>query len=72
MTGRWPHRYTVALASIASIGLLTLLIAVAMVALVVTDPVGTANAISTREAGPMISAIVSLMWRAFTAVIEYL
>jgi hypothetical protein len=72
MTRTSQRPRVVALASVAAVGLLTVVMAVAMVVLVVTDPVRTADALSARDAGPMISALASLIWKALDAVLAYL
>lgn len=72
MTRTRRPRRTLALASVAGVGLLTTAVAIALVSLVVTDPAGTADALNAREAAPMIHALASLIWRALGAVIKYL
>lgn len=70
MTRTW--RRTAALATMVGVGLLTTMLAIATVALVVTDPVRTVDALNAGDAGMVIDALASLVWRAITAVIEYL
>lgn len=72
MARTWRRGRIVAMAAVGGVGLLTTMLAVATVVLVVTDPAGTAAALDARDAGTMINALASLMWRAINAVLEYL
>jgi hypothetical protein len=65
-------RRSFALAAVASVGVVTTVLAASIVVLVITDPVGTATAVDAHDARVMASAIASLIWRGVVALLTYL
>jgi hypothetical protein len=60
------------LPTVAGVGLLTVILAAAVVNVLLTDPIRVANAVNRGDVSPVVHAIAGLIWRALTSVLAYL